>query len=445
MNLFDNRPQAQLAPVTPRPPVIPPVQSPLQNPLQRPSLFAGAAQPSQGVLGQPRGLRGALGRLGSGIGDVLAGRSDPSLSDEQNKAARRQALMMSGLGMMAASAQRPDGSRPGLPEIFAQGAFAGQQTGQDARQGAHRQAAMQQMQEAFGSGMPNRETLQQLMVQLLLSGDAEGAKALGEVIKSMGDGSKLSFQNVGDRLLGIDPTSGQVVQEYPIAGENALERVDLGDRIVYHPRGDPNTVVASFPKGTTPDARSQQQFGNEQQLSQAYMSATADYRDVADRYATMEAASRRNDVPGDVALLYNYMRLLNPNMRLNEGTVATVENAGGVPDQIRATYNHLLLGKQRLTDSTRGEVMGQARSIAGTQRQQLQQVGNYYRDRATAAGIDPTRVIYDPFSRFPELTGGGAPAAPAAPAQQRVLPEGWDPANPFTDLLPLVPPRKEQR
>lgn len=82
-----------------------------------------------------------LSRFGSALGQVFGGQFDPRLSDEQNKAAQRQALMQAGLATIAASG--PSFVPQSLAQILAQGAMAGQQAGAGARGQKAYQAALQ--------------------------------------------------------------------------------------------------------------------------------------------------------------------------------------------------------------------------------------------------------------------------------------------------------------
>lgn len=123
------------------------------------------------------------GRIGRALGMVFGGQDDPNLSAQQNEQARRQAMLMAGLGILGSDAS-------GLKAI-AQGAMVGQQMGMAGRQQMGQDAARQQRQErlraAIGNGQIDRDTLQKLMVEAIIAGDTEASGDLSEVIKSMGN------------------------------------------------------------------------------------------------------------------------------------------------------------------------------------------------------------------------------------------------------------------
>ena len=72
-------------------------------------------------------------------------------------------------------------------------------------------------------------------------------------------------------------------------------------------------------------------------------------RDAFDRVRASEQTAA-----GDIALIFNYMKMLDPGSVVREGEFATAQNAGGVDDRIVNSYNKLLTGerlnpKQRLS------------------------------------------------------------------------------------------------
>jgi hypothetical protein len=62
---------------------------------------------------------------------------------------------------------------------------------------------------------------------------------------------------------------------------------------------------------------------------------------------------------GDIALIFNYMKMLDPGSVVREGEFATAQNAGGVDDRVLNSYNRLLTG-ERLNPKQRTEFESQA-------------------------------------------------------------------------------------
>jgi hypothetical protein len=114
--------------------------------------------------GAEKGLPGMLGA-------IFTGQSDPRLNEQQNAAARKQAMVQAGLMTILSS-----GQNPGLLAPLAAGAMAGQQSrGQIAEQTVQRDA-QSQMKDVLGQLMQGEVTpqkLQALMKVALQSGNMD--------------------------------------------------------------------------------------------------------------------------------------------------------------------------------------------------------------------------------------------------------------------------------
>jgi hypothetical protein len=163
--------------------------------------------------------RGFFGRLGGGLGRIFAGRDDPRLSQEENAAARSDALVQAGLAALAGGSQGNTSLN-----VLGQAGLAGQQFGAQARAG---EFAINNQQQMAALAQQGPEALMQMFQHALASGDAESARAISEVLKSMGSsagGYNGSFQTLpvqdpesGDwslhRVL-ADPRSGQIIRDF---------------------------------------------------------------------------------------------------------------------------------------------------------------------------------------------------------------------------------------
>lgn len=65
---------------------------------------------------------------------------------------------------------------------------------------------------------------------------------------------------------------------------------------------------------------------------------------------------------GDLALIFNYMKLLDPGSTVREGEFATAEQAAGVPTRILNLYNRILEGT-RLSPKQRADFTGRSYTI----------------------------------------------------------------------------------
>lgn len=129
---------------------------------------------------------------------------------------------------------------------------------------------------------------------------------------------------------------------------------------------------------------------------------------IASQLQVMEGANQRPDAAGDLAMIFGYMKILDPGSVVREGEFANAQNAAGVPDIVRNAYNRALSG-QRLNPQQRQQFLTQGRNIAGQTRRLLQAQNQRYTKIAKQYQVDPMLVVYDPFEGM-EIPTPGAPS-----------------------------------
>lgn len=106
-------------------------------------------------------------------------------------------------------------------------------------------------------------------------------------------------------------------------------------------------------------------FEREKQVRKEYTDLTKDYRAVAQAYDRVEAS--QDTGPGDIALIFNYMKMLDPGSTVREGEFATAQNSGGIPVALQNIYNQSVRG-ERLTPEQRASFKSQANDLFGAAR-----------------------------------------------------------------------------
>jgi len=82
--------------------------------------------------------------------------------------------------------------------------------------------------------------------------------------------------------------------------------------------------------------------------------ADPDYIKIEDAYGRVQASAEDPSAAGDLALIFNYMKMLDPGSTVREGEFATAQNAGGVDQRIVSLYNRIMEG-ERLSPSQRSD------------------------------------------------------------------------------------------
>lgn len=99
--------------------------------------------------------------------------------------------------------------------------------------------------------------------------------------------------------------------------------------------------------------------------------------------------------PGDIAMIYSFMRLVDPGSTVREGEFATAQNAGGIPGALRATWNKII-GEGRLSPETRAQFLAESEKLFSGQLVRYKRHVDEYRRLAEKSGFDPTDIIGAP-------------------------------------------------
>lgn len=132
----------------------------------------------------------------------------------------------------------------------------------------------------------------------------------------------------------------------------------------------------------------------EHQLRQEINGVTKDYRTVREALGSLEKISEVNSAGSDIALIFSYMKILDPNSVVRETEFATAQNAAGVPDQVRNAFNRALNG-ERLNPNQRQDFVSVARRVGESQIGQYTRTINQYHGVAKRSGVNPNNVILD--------------------------------------------------
>lgn len=127
---------------------------------------------------------------------------------------------------------------------------------------------------------------------------------------------------------------------------------------------------------------------------------------VADANARIKAAGTNPSAAGDLALIFNYMKLLDPGSTVREGEFANAQNSASVPQRVRGLYNSITAG-QRLSEGQRTDFLDRAESLFGAAVDEATKTANSFERIATTAGVNVNNVL----ATFQERAGAVPPAA----------------------------------
>lgn len=131
-------------------------------------------------------------------------------------------------------------------------------------------------------------------------------------------------------------------------------------------------------------------FENERKLRSDFDDSSKVYIDVKNAYGRILSADI--SAAGDLSLIFNYMKMLDPGSVVREGEFANAQNSASVPDRIRATYNRVLEG-ERLAEETRNDFIQQAENLYTTALDGQTQLEQRYKGLAENYGLSVDNVV----------------------------------------------------
>jgi hypothetical protein len=227
----------------------------------------------------------------------------------------------------------------------------------------------------------------------------------------------LAQEGVTGRVVGgsiQNPLTGQFTAPPPRTGkmlspqEVAQMRLPVGTVVYQEPGGEPKILYKPEVPGAPKDASGGEKPDD---LRKEWNSLTGDYRKIGSAWAKVRDAGANPSAANDIALIFGYMKMLDPTSVVREGEFATAQNAGNVGTRILALYNQMLESGQRLTDAQRQEFLQSAYGVIKSQVPMIDSLKNQYTEIARGSKIDPRRVIVDPLSGalLPKITGDNDP------------------------------------
>jgi len=158
-------------------------------------------------------------------------------------------------------------------------------------------------------------------------------------------------------------------------------------------------------------------FDAENTLRDEFNKQSGNYIGIRDAYGKVQAAAKNPTAAGDIALIYAYMKILDPTSVVREGEFATAQNAAGVPDKVRNMFNKTLNG-ERLQDDQRQDIVSQSGKIYTQQSDIQNKLTQRYTDMSKRYNLRPDNVVGD--LSMPSQNGS-QPSPRYSPAYQEYL------------------------
>ena len=142
-------------------------------------------------------------------------------------------------------------------------------------------------------------------------------------------------------------------------------------------------------------ARTQKEVSDlENQLRDEHEKASGEFVKVRDAFVRIQSVAETPSAAGDLALIFNFMKMLDPGSTVREGEFATAQNSGGVDDAVVSMYNRVVNG-ERLSEPQRADFLRQSQNLFEGQAGLQAQNDKQFTDLASRNKVDPRNVVRD--------------------------------------------------
>ena len=203
-----------------------------------------------------------------------------------------------------------------------------------------------------------------------------------------------------EKIAGIEEALGRSLTSLEKA--NALDvdggapLTDAGKNIVDRERfvsqfGEGSPQVAAFDDAMSGGSAD---LSDEAGIRKEFTKLSDDFVKVRDAYSKIVSASESGTGPGDMSMVFNYMKMLDPGSTVREGEYANAKNTTGVPGRIINTYNAAIDG-QFLAPEQRQQFVAEAANIMRGQLDSQRDLEQQFTGLAQRKRINPQDVVLD--------------------------------------------------
>lgn len=142
-----------------------------------------------------------------------------------------------------------------------------------------------------------------------------------------------------------------------------------------------------------------------------------DFNKVRTAYEKVKQAGANPSPAGDLSLIFNYMKILDPGSVVREGEFANAQNAGGIDTKIRNLYNQVIDGT-RLSPDQRQDFLNQSKNAALAEFKGAREALDQYKGLAANSGLRVDQIIPSNYLQIEEELSPSKPQEPGIDTKQ---------------------------
>jgi hypothetical protein len=247
--------------------------------------------------------------------------------------------------------------------------------------------------------------LQGAQLENQLASRAAAAKQAGQLAGLNTQLKQLEIQKLQGELGGAGKGDDQFIMDVMAVDQPARET--LSDIQQYASEyGVKPERLEPYIKQLEPRIKTEEKvFTQEAKLRDKYVAQSADFSKQRDAYGRIEASAKDPSPAGDLALIFNFMKVLDPGSVVRESEFENAASAKAslemakesgerVPNFVMGAVNRMLTG-QRLLENQRNDFVNRAGRLYKSAASQHGKRSSQYSKLARGYGLDPKRVVMD--------------------------------------------------
>lgn len=140
----------------------------------------------------------------------------------------------------------------------------------------------------------------------------------------------------------------------------------------------------------------------EDKLRTEFTNRSKEFVKIKDSIARVRASGKDPSAAGDLSLIFNFMKVLDPASVVRESEFATAQNAGSIPDRTRGLYNRVVSG-ERLSPRQRQDFLNRAELLFNEKLEAHKGIEKEYTDLAKRQKLNVDNIIIDFKGKTPEI------------------------------------------
>jgi uncharacterized protein YaiI (UPF0178 family) len=160
----------------------------------------------------------------------------------------------------------------------------------------------------------------------------------------------------------------------------------------------------------------QEKIRFEDTLGKRFEGLSKDYLKQRDSFARVKASAQEPSAAGDLALIFNYMKILDPGSVVRESEFANAAATGSFGERLKAAGQKIIAG-ERLSDEMRKDFLNRAGKLFNEAQKIHDDRKKQFRGLADRWGLKPENVVIDVRFGEPEAPTGASPITPDIKAQ----------------------------